>query len=78
MVAKTLEQIESEALELSAEQRLALGERLLESVPLDPTVQEAWDVEIMRRIAEVECGSAQGRPADDVITDIENKYGWTK
>lgn len=72
---KTLEQIESDALELSDEQRLALGERLLKSVPLDSAVQEAWDTELKHRIAEVKSGSAQGRSAADVITDIEKKFG---
>jgi putative addiction module component (TIGR02574 family) len=46
---------------LSAEERVALAEVLLESVQVEPSaeIEQAWREEIERRVAEVNAGSAQ-------------------
>ena len=56
MVA-SLAKIEAEALQLSAEERVRLADRLLASVSSDPQIEEAWAEEIERRLAEVEAGA---------------------
>jgi putative addiction module component (TIGR02574 family) len=53
---------------LSAEERVALAEVLLESVQVEPTaeIEQAWNEEIERRLAEVKAGSAQLVDSADV------------
>ena len=53
----SLAKIEAEALELSAEERVRLADRLLASVSADPESEQAWAEEIERRLVEVEAGA---------------------
>ncbi len=76
-MAVTIEQVTHEALSLSEEERALLAHTLLRS--LDPATgtegaEEAWEVEIARRVARVREGTAQGRPAEDVFRDIRARY----
>lgn len=50
------------ALRLKPRQRAALVERLVESMPPDPKVEEAWEAEIKRRIDEIESGAVKTIP----------------
>jgi putative addiction module component (TIGR02574 family) len=76
-MAATIEQLTHDALTLSEAERAHLAQTLLQS--LEPgaseTVEEAWDVEVSRRLDEVRQGMAQGRPADDVFRDIRARHG---
>lgn len=56
-MAASLAKIEAEALQLSAEERARLADRLLASVSSEPEIEEAWAEEIERRLAEVEAGA---------------------
>jgi putative addiction module component (TIGR02574 family) len=74
-MAFPLKKIESEALELSAEERAALAERLILSLdePTDENpadVERAWEEEIRRRHAEVEAGTAELIPAEQVLAEV--------
>jgi putative addiction module component (TIGR02574 family) len=60
--------VEAEAMKLSAEERAQLADRLLASLSEDPATEEAWAVEVERRIAEIESGRAQVIPAADAIS----------
>jgi putative addiction module component (TIGR02574 family) len=62
-----LEVLEAEALKLTAEERARLADRLIASLSEDAEVEEAWAVEVERRIAEIEAGRAQVVPAADAI-----------
>ena len=53
----SLSKIEAEALQLSAEERVRLADRLLASVAADPDIEQAWAEEIERRLAEAEAGA---------------------
>ena len=53
----SLSKIEAEALQLSAEERVRLADRLLASVSADPEIEQAWAEEIERRLAEAEAGA---------------------
>ncbi|HYG36730.1 MAG TPA: addiction module protein [Clostridia bacterium] len=58
-MAITFEALYQEALSLSDEGRIALAERLLESVEPDPNLFEAQTVVARQRLTELESGKAQ-------------------
>ena len=60
MASTALEKVRSEALNLSEAERAALAYNLVVSLdgPLDSDVEKAWDMEIMRRLSEIESGTA--------------------
>ena len=62
-----LEEVEAEALKLTAEERAHLADRLLASLSEDAEVEDAWAIEVERRVAEIESGRVQMTPADEVI-----------
>ena len=57
---------------LPPEDRARLAEELLASLEESPSaeVDAAWDVEIQRRIAEVEAGTATLAPAKEVFARV--------
>jgi putative addiction module component (TIGR02574 family) len=59
--------VEAQALKLTAEERARLADRLLASLSEDHEIEEAWAVEVERRIEEVESGRAQLIPAAEAI-----------
>jgi putative addiction module component (TIGR02574 family) len=61
--------LESKVLELPAEERARLAERLISSLDpeSDPQAEELWIREAERRLAEFESGSVSAVPAADVI-----------
>mgnify|MGYP001174050442 CR=1 FL=1 len=60
MGSPTLEKVRSEALSLSETERAELAHNLLASLdgPADTDVETAWDAEILRRLAEIDSGTA--------------------
>jgi putative addiction module component (TIGR02574 family) len=62
-----LEVLEAEALKLTAEERARLADRLIASLSEDAELEEAWAVEVERRIAEIEAGRGKVGPAADAI-----------
>jgi len=70
-----LKQLETEALELPSAERAQLAKSLLVSLDEqtgdDPAeVEHAWDAEIRRRIAELDAGTAQLIPAEEVFAEL--------
>ncbi len=63
-----LEQLASQAIALSPEDRARLADLLLASLPdgADEPLDEAWDLEIQRRLKAVESGAARLVSAADV------------
>ncbi len=57
---------------LPPEDRARLAEELLASLEENPSseVDAAWDAEIQRRIAEVEAGTAELVPAEEVFARV--------
>ncbi len=53
-MSTSLTDLESEAMKLPREERALLADHLLASVYADPEIDEAWAVEVQRRIAAVE------------------------
>ena len=57
---------------LAPEDRARLAEELLASLEgdLDSDVEAAWDVEIQRRVAEIDSGAVKLVPADEVFARV--------
>ena len=51
-----LEVLEAEALKLTPGERAAFAQLLLASLDEDAEIEDAWAIEVERRIAEVEAG----------------------
>jgi putative addiction module component (TIGR02574 family) len=59
------------ALALSADERAALANTLLDSLEgTDETVQEAWDDEVARRIADLKAGKAVTVPWEELHREL--------
>lgn len=75
---KTLTEITKDALDLPTGQRFTLARILLDlaeaETPSDPGVEEAWDMEITRRIASIEDGTAEYRSVEDVFADLDRRF----
>jgi len=65
-----LEKLEAEALKLTPSERAALAQRLLASLEEDAEIEEAWAVEVERRIAEVERGAVQLIPIEEALARV--------
>jgi hypothetical protein len=78
-MARPLEQIEAEALELPEQARAKLVERLLRSFPvtagMDAAVADEWLDEAERRDEAMDRGAESGAPAQEVLRRIERRRG---
>jgi putative addiction module component (TIGR02574 family) len=61
MSSLTLERVRSEALDLPESERAELAQNLVASLdgPPESDVEKAWDAEILRRLAEIDSGTAK-------------------
>jgi putative addiction module component (TIGR02574 family) len=62
-----LEMLEAQALKLTTSERAHLAERLIASLDEDVEIEEAWAVEVQRRIAQIESGRAKMIPSAEAI-----------
>jgi putative addiction module component (TIGR02574 family) len=71
-----LEQLATQAIALSPEDRARLADLLLASLPDEAgeEVDAAWDQEIERRVAAIESGAARLIPAADIHADARKIY----
>lgn len=69
-MSSQLEIVEAQALKLSAEERAELADRLIASLFKDNEIEEAWAVEVERRIEEIESGRAELIPAAEAIARV--------
>jgi putative addiction module component (TIGR02574 family) len=65
-----IDKLEAEALKLAPGERAALAQRLLASLEEDAEIEDAWVVEIERRIAEVESGAVQVIPIEEALARV--------
>lgn len=66
-MASQLDKVEAQALQLPADERAELADRLIASLFQDDEIEEAWSLEVERRIEDVESGRAELIPADQAI-----------
>jgi putative addiction module component (TIGR02574 family) len=66
------DEITEKARSLPAEARARLAEDLLSTLQedVDPEVEVAWDVEIRRRLDEIDAGKAKLIPAEEVFAEV--------
>jgi putative addiction module component (TIGR02574 family) len=62
-MSSQLEEVEAEALKLTPEERAHLADRLLAILGEDAELEEAWAIEVERRVADIEGGRAHLVPA---------------
>ncbi|MFA5628412.1 MAG: addiction module protein [Thiohalomonadaceae bacterium] len=67
------EQIKAEAMKLTPEERADLADWLWISVTPAEEVKAAWDAEITRRIAEIDAGTVDLIPSEEVFARIDEK-----
>ena len=71
MSASLVEELSRRAKELSLDERVQLAEEILATVhETDEEVDAAWDAEIKRRVAEIENGTAELIPAEEVFARL--------
>jgi hypothetical protein len=75
---KALADVTKDALELTSTQRFTLARILLDvseagDIP-DPTVEEAWDQEIARRIASIQDSSAEYKSGPEVFAELDRRF----
>ena len=72
-VERKLEELASEALQMSVESRAALAKRLLDSLDeLAPEENERlWVEEAARRYRQLKAGTARSIPADEVFAKLD-------
>ena len=77
MSTAQLEALRSKAMALTEPERARLARDLVASLdgPADDTVAKAWDVELCRRINEIEKNSDLAIDANDVLTRARARIG---
>ena len=65
-----LETLEAEALKLTSGERAAFAQLLLASLDEDAEIEEAWAVEVERRIADVENGAVLVIPISEALAQV--------
>jgi putative addiction module component (TIGR02574 family) len=74
-MTEAVKQLKSQASNLSASERAELAYFLLSSLePEEEKVEEEWRAEIARRVAEIRNGSGIGRPVDEVLAEVRERY----
>ena len=74
-MAVPLKKLEADALELPPHERAELAHRLLISLDEDAAadlveVERAWAEEIQRRVTELDAGTAELIPAEEVLAEL--------
>lgn len=75
-MAAILEELESQALQLSPQERGKLIHRLIVSLDGESTespeaIAKAWDEKIARRVADMEAGRTQWIPVEEVFKEVD-------
>lgn len=77
MSTAELEALKHAALSLTEQERAKLASELMTSLdgPVEGNVAEAWDIEICRRINEIESGKATLLDLDEVLARARSRIG---
>lgn len=75
-MTETAEKLKIELSQLSMQERAELAYFLIHSLDedVDYDVESAWDVELTRRMQEINNGIACGEPPSKVFTELREKY----
>lgn len=72
-MAKSVEQIEAELLNLPSRERARLAEVLISSLDEDAEIEQAWSEEIARRAAELRSGKVKRVPAKQAFEALRSR-----
>ena len=77
MASVVLDRLRSEALTLSEPERAELAHALVTSLDgaSDPDAQDSWDREIVRRLGEIDAGTAKFIDRDEFRRRMRNRLG---
>ncbi len=73
-MSATIEELETQVMNLGQADRTRILERLLASVEESPEIEASWIEEAMRRKAEVESGKVQLVPGNEAIARLEAMF----
>jgi putative addiction module component (TIGR02574 family) len=75
-MATATDRVVGEALELPADARISLVDRILASLnlPTQPEIDRLWAEEAERRVAEIDAGKVELIPGEEVFGKIRRKY----
>jgi putative addiction module component (TIGR02574 family) len=71
----TAQQVASEAMKLSPEERADLADKLWLSVNSQEDVDAAWEIEIERRMRQIDTGEVEMIPWETVMANLRAKLG---
>ena len=76
-MSSTLTELKEKASQLSETERAELALSLIESLdgPADPDVEEAWRIEIERRVGQIERAEVELIPGDEVFARLRRRLG---
>ncbi len=79
-MSRAAEEVLEAAMALSDEERAEVAARLQESLGgfATPQIAAEWDAEIAARLKEIDEGSVQMIPAEEVHRELRDKYGFFK
>lgn len=66
-MAAQLEIVQARALKLAPDERAQLADRLISSIFEDQGIEDAWAIEVERRVEEIESGRAKLTSATEAI-----------
>lgn len=73
-MSSSVEILEAEVLQLPPSQRAHLVERLIASLDVDPEVEEAWAIEVERRLADIESGATTLLPGSETLAKLKAEF----
>ena len=75
-MAETIEKLKTQLGKLTSHQRAELADYLLHSLQEgeDVDADAAWEVELKRRVSDIESGNVSGKPAAQVLSELKAKY----
>ena len=74
-MTQAVEQLKSQASSLTKIEKADLACFLLSSLePEEAGAQEAWRTEIDRRVTEIRAGTATGRPVEEVLRELKERF----
>ena len=75
-MSRPLEEIATEALELTSDARAALAKQLLDSLaqPSPEEVEQRWVAEASRRYRELKAGKARSIPSEEMFQRLESRH----
>jgi putative addiction module component (TIGR02574 family) len=65
-----LDLVEAQAMQLTAEERADLADRLYRSVSAAPELDARWEAEIDRRVADMDAGRTRFMPASEAMAKL--------